>query len=122
MSSRTKQKLNGVAAHITSDALHMPSSHAISSPHTLSTNHHIPTATLALTPHSANTTGSMMGQGSKFIHLNNTNLFVLMDGVSMFFEGKSTFTGENDPLLLQQVSNHKRRKNVNKSKLVNNAL
>lgn len=113
--------MNGLAANNACDVPHRPSSTAIHSPHTSSANHHIQTATLALTPHSANTTGSMMGSGSKFIHLNNTNLFVLMDGVSMFIEGKSTFTGETDPLLLQQVSNHRQRKNVNKNQLLGNA-
>ncbi|AIO00995.1 protein kinase, putative [Leishmania panamensis] len=37
---------------------------------------------------------------AKFIHVNNTNIFVLIDGISMFVEGKSTFTGTEDARLL----------------------
>ncbi|CAC9524077.1 putative protein kinase [Leishmania infantum JPCM5] len=37
---------------------------------------------------------------AKFIHVNDTNIFVLIDGISMFVEGKSTFTGTEDARLL----------------------
>lgn len=39
---------------------------------------------------------------AKFIHVNNTNIFVLIDGISMFVEGRSTFTGTKDARLLKE--------------------
>ncbi|GET91436.1 protein kinase, putative [Leishmania tarentolae] len=45
------------------------------------------------------TTASQKNE-AKFIHVNNTNIFVLIDGISMFVEGKSTFTGTQDARLL----------------------
>ncbi|CCW62768.1 unnamed protein product [Phytomonas sp. EM1] len=64
-----------------------------------------------------NSTGSNIGVGpAKFIHVNNTNLFVLIDGISMFFEGKSTFTGDEDPLLRQQILNKMSVKALSTSK------
>ncbi|KAG5496164.1 hypothetical protein JKF63_02465 [Porcisia hertigi] len=45
---------------------------------------------------------------AKFIHVHNTNIFVLIDGISMFVEGKSTFTGTEDARLLAERLRQKR--------------
>lgn len=39
----------------------------------------------------------------QFFHVDNTNLFILIDGISMFYEGKSTYTGSIDPSLLKKM-------------------
>ncbi|KAL7699981.1 protein kinase [Lotmaria passim] len=46
---------------------------------------------------------------AKFIHVNNTNIFVLIDGISMFVEGKSTFTGTEDARLLTERLRQKKQ-------------
>ncbi|KPI90863.1 putative protein kinase [Leptomonas seymouri] len=51
--------------------------------------------------------GGQQGE-PKFIHVNNTNIFVLIDGISMFVEGKSTFTGTEDVRLLTERLRQKR--------------
>ncbi|EPY21933.1 protein kinase [Strigomonas culicis] len=52
---------------------------------------------------------SPSGTAGKFFHVNNTNIFVLLDGISMFVEGKSTFDGE-DPLVVQQAVQKRRNR------------
>lgn len=46
---------------------------------------------------------------AKFIHVNNTNIFVLIDGISMFVEGRSTFTGTEDARLLTERLRQKKQ-------------
>lgn len=46
----------------------------------------------------------------KFFHVNDTNLFILVDGISMFVEGQSTFRGPKDELFLEQLRRRKREK------------
>ncbi|KPA84626.1 putative protein kinase [Leptomonas pyrrhocoris] len=52
--------------------------------------------------------GGQQGE-AKFIHVNNTNIFVLIDGISMFVEGKSTFTGTEDARLLTERLRQKKQ-------------
>lgn len=52
---------------------------------------------------SANPAGTVSKQNARFFHVDETNLFVLVDGLSMFYEGKSTYTGVIDPALLKKL-------------------
>lgn len=52
----------------------------------------------------------------QFFHVRDTNLFVLLDGVSMFYDGKSTYTGMMDSDLLHKLGERERlRKKRNPS-------
>lgn len=57
---------------------------------------------------SAGSTGGGAPSAPQFFHVNNTNLFVLLDGVSMFYDGKSTYTGTIDSELLQKLGERER--------------
>lgn len=65
-------------------------------------------------PHSGISGGaapaSSQGDKAKFFHLDKTNLFVLLNGVSMFYQGRSTFTGKEDPHLIQSLLTKRQEK------------
>lgn len=48
----------------------------------------------------------------QFFHVRDTNLFVLLDGVSMFYDGKSTYTGSIDSELLQKLGERERMRKL----------
>eukprot|EP00796_Vickermania_ingenoplastis_P013310 gene13310-9147_t len=54
--------------------------------------------------------GPSNGANPQFFHVGGTNLFVLVDGISMFYEGKSTYTGSIDPTILQKMADKELRR------------
>lgn len=45
---------------------------------------------------------------AQFFHVDNTNLFVLIDGISMFYDGASTYKGFIEPTLLKRMGEKER--------------